>query len=114
VFYTIVFIYLIFIFIELAYPKMKKIKFPLATLEAIYSYGLVEQIDSIFEFMHSEIKNGNSIVIETNNRLSEKSSSNVFFESSELNQFQNEFIKKNSPPLNILLERRQRINSNSI
>lgn len=35
---------------------MKNFKFNLRSLEEMYSYGLVDPIDSIFEFMHHEIK----------------------------------------------------------
>jgi hypothetical protein len=90
---------------------MKNFKFYLPTLEALYSYGLVDQIDSIFEFMHHELKNGNGITIEKNNVTNEHSNSIFFHESSELNLFYNEFAKKNCPPLNRLLEQRKRSNS---
>jgi hypothetical protein len=87
---------------------MKNFKFYLPTLEALYSHGLVDEIDSIFEFMHHELKNGNSIIIEQNHAITENS---IFFhESAELNLFYSEFAKKNCPPLNRLLEQRQKIN----
>jgi len=87
---------------------MKNFKFCLSTLETIYSFGLVDQVDSIFEFMHHELKNGNSIIIEKNHVTTENSNSIFIHESSELNQFYNEFAKKNCPPLNLLLEQRER------
>jgi hypothetical protein len=90
---------------------MKNFKFNLRSLEEMYSYGLVDPIDSIFEFMHQEIKNGNSIVFEQQHLKNEHSSPIFFTENSSLNDFYNEFSKKNCPPLDLLLEQRQRINS---
>ena len=90
---------------------MKNFKFNLRSLEEMYSYGLVDPIDSIFEFMHHEIKNGNSIIIEQQHPTNEDSKSIFFTENSALNLFYNEFTKKNCPPLDLLLEQRHRINA---
>lgn len=91
---------------------MKNYRFYLSTLEALYSYGLVDQIDSIFEFMRHQIENGNSIIIEKNHIKTENSTIIFFHDISELNRFHNEFTKKNCPPLNVLLKQRHKGNAN--
>jgi hypothetical protein len=90
---------------------MKKIKFCLTTLESLYSFGLIDQVDSIFEFMHQELMNGNLIVFEKHNTLSENSNKIFITDTSELKQFENDFMKKNYPALNFLLNQKIRAKS---
>lgn len=87
---------------------MKNFKFYLPSLESLYSFGLVDPVDSIFEFMHQELKNGNSVTLEKQNNPTENSNTILFQDSSELKKFYNEFAKNNCPPLNRLLEQRHR------
>ena len=93
---------------------MKNFKFNLNSLEEMYSYGLVDPLDSIFEFMKQQIHLGHPIILEKQTNPTEASELICFHDVSDLNQFYNEFIKKNHLPLNVLLEQRKTWNSRMI
>ena len=83
---------------------MKKYKFNINFLEQIYSYGLIDPLDSIFQFMMQEIKKGNIIVFEKQKSFENNSEVFFFHETSELHLYIHQFMKKNRPSLKVLLE----------
>ena len=93
---------------------MKNFKFNLNSLEEMYSYGLVDPVDSIFEFMKQQINLGHPIILEKQTNPTKGSKMICFHDVSDLNQFYNDFIKKNHLPLNVFLEQRKTWNSRMI
>jgi hypothetical protein len=93
---------------------MKNFKFNLNSLEEMYSYGLVDPVDSIFEFMKEKIYLGHPIILEKQINTTEGSEMICFHDISDLKRFYNMFIKKNHLPLNVLLEQRKTWNSRMI
>jgi hypothetical protein len=85
---------------------MKKFKFNLNALEQLYSYGLIDPLDSIFRFMMQEIKKGNTLVLEKQKKMENNSEVFFFHETSELQRYINLFMEKNRPSLAVLLEQR--------
>ena len=83
---------------------MNTYKFDLNSIEELYSYGLFDTVDSIFQFMKKQVKNENLIILENRSHDMETNAIKLFHDTDELNQFYNSFMDNHKIPFNVLCD----------
>ena len=71
---------------------MNTFKFDLNSIEEMYSYGLFEPVDSIFQFMYKQIKKDNIIILEKKAVDNGNCTLEVFDDVDNLNKFYHKFM----------------------
>ena len=70
---------------------MQVIRFDLTTFEDLHTYGLANILNDLFNFMQTEIGNGNVIVIERRYSNAQPETLNSIRNEQELTEFKNKF-----------------------
>lgn len=83
---------------------MSTITFDLNTIENIYSSGLINEVDEIFNFMSNKIKSGNVVFLVRNENESHTDSVEIFCENADLLNYQNKFMHQHPVSLKKLFE----------
>ena len=71
---------------------MSTYKFNLNSIEEMYSYGLFDAVDSIFQFMNKQIKKDNIIFLENKTGNNGDCSVEIFHDVDTLNKFYHDFM----------------------
>ena len=71
---------------------MSTYKFDMNSIEEMYSYGLFEAVDSIFQFMNKQIKRENIILLENRSENKDDYSVEIFHDVDTLNKFYQNFM----------------------
>ena len=71
---------------------MSTYKFDMNSIEEMYSYGLFEAVDSIFQFMNKQIKRENIILLEHRAEDKEHYSVEIFHDADALHTFYENFM----------------------
>jgi hypothetical protein len=85
---------------------MSTFTFDLNTIENIYSSGLINEVDEIFNFMSNKIKNGNIVFLVRKIDQSATETVEIFCENAALLSYQNKFMQQHHVSLNKLFEMR--------
>ena len=70
---------------------MQVIRFDLTTFEDLHTYGLTNILNDLFNFMQTEIENGNVIVIERRYSNAQPDTLQSIRNKQELNEFKTKF-----------------------
>ena len=74
---------------------MSTIKFDLNSIERLVEYKQTEIINSIFDYISSEIKRGNPVLFER--KKEDVVPSNIFHNEQELTSFYDDFLEEKKP-----------------
>jgi len=85
---------------------MSTFTFDLNTIENIYSSGLINEVDEIFNFMLNKIKNGNVVFLVRKVETNHIDTVEIFCENAALLNYQNKFMHQHRVSLNKLFEMR--------
>lgn len=85
---------------------MSTFTFDLTKIEKIYSSGLINEVDEIFNFMSIKIKNGNVVFLVRKIDETHTDTVEIFCENADLLNYQNKFMHQHPVSLNKLFEMR--------
>lgn len=85
---------------------MSTFTFDLNTIENIYSSGLINEVDEIFNFMSNKIKNGKVVFLVRKSDENHTETVEIFCENADLINYQNKFMRQHHVSLNNLFEMR--------
>ena len=86
--------------------KMSTFTFDLSTIENIYSSGLTNEADDIFNFMFTKIENGNVVFLVRKLDENHTETVEIFCENAALLNFQNKFMYEHRISLDKLFAER--------
>ena len=70
---------------------MKTYRFDLNTIEEMNSYGMIDAVSEIFDFMSNQMKKGNTVILERRNKQMNPYTVEIFHDSHDLQDFYDEF-----------------------